>query len=238
MVNVEKMMLTCPTLLKLVLRPVLAAIVIAIALVALSLPTAQASSADMLQIKVYGVDGDGKITVFNNIKSTADYQNENMLVDKNPIFPHPGNVVSLQDKKSTSYIQGYFCPTKNKMLKDKDGSLATESNSLKCQKTIGTVASGLAIKYQVRKAENKFIQNDNLVLDMKASLVDLLSMKRMPLDEVEGKYIESPETRSGTAEFSVSLKKGEAYTYPLMAGNASSNSKAEKKNVYIEVTLI
>lgn len=238
MVNVEKMMLTCPTLLKLVLRPVLAAIVAAIALVALSLPTAQASSADMLQIKVYGVDVDGKITVFNNIKSTADYQNENTLVDKSPTFSHPGNVVSLQDKKSTIYIQGYYCPTKNKVLKDKNGSLATESKPPKCKETIGTISSGLAIKYQVRKAENKFIQSDDLVLDMKASLVDLLSMKRMPLDEVEGKYIESPETRSGTAEFSVSLKKGEAYTYPLMAGNLSSNEKSEKKNVYIEVKLI
>lgn len=238
MTNVEKMMLTCPTLLKLALRPVLAAIVAAIALVALSLPTAQASSADMLQIKVYGVDAKGKTTVFNSFKSAATYQREEKAIDKKSPFEHPGNVVSLQDKKNTTYIQGYYCPTKNKALKDKKGSLATESDSPKCKETIGTAVSGLEMKYQVRKAENKFIQNDNLVLDMKASLVELLSITKIPLTDIDGKFIESPETQVGGAEFSVNLKKGVAYTYPLMTSVTSSPDNAEKKNVYIEVKLI
>lgn len=232
MINVEKMMLTCPTLLKLALRPVLAAIVAAIALVALSLPTAQASSADMLQIKVYGVDAKGKTTVFNSFKSAATYQREEKSIDKNSPFEHPGNVVSLQDQKNTSYILGVYCPPKGKAAKDKD------AQSTKCNKTVSTVPSGLMVDYQVRKPDIKFIETDDLILDMKASLVVLLAMKKLPLADVEGNYTESPEIQTGTAEFSVSLKKGEAYTYPLMTGMALSPDKAVNKNVYIEVKLI
>ncbi len=193
---------------------------ISIALLAFVLPITHASAKDMLQVKLYSVDSAGKTTILNSFKSAATYQRESGEMDADSPFEKPGNVMAVRTKKSTPYLKSVYCEKSN-----------SEENAVEkkpCDKEYDQVSSGFEFVYQVRETEN----SDRFAVDVKASLVELLSMQRMSLPDVKGEYIDMPETQTHTTKFSAIIKKDESYTYPL------NTNSCEKQHKPLDVGLI
>ncbi|THJ44988.1 hypothetical protein [Aeromonas veronii] len=193
---------------------------ISIALLAFVLPITHASAKDMLQVKLYSVDSAGKTTILNSFKSAATYQREGGEMDAGSPFEKPGNVMSVRTKKSTPYLKSVFC--------EKANSEAGNVEKKPCDREYDQVSSGFEFVYQVRETES----SNKFAVDVKASLVELLSMQRMALPDVKDEYIDMPETQAHTTKFSAIIKKDESYTYPL------NTNSCEKQHKPLDVGLI
>lgn len=229
MMNVNKMMLACPAVLKLALRPVLAVVVATIALMAFPLPSAHASTGDRLEVKVYGVDRDGNITVFESLNSPATFIPNDMAVTTSSLFEKPGNIFIFSSRKNTPYARQVQCSQKT------DANVADGVTEPKCEVTIDNISTGLDLSYQIRKADSSFIKTDDLVLDVKASLSELSNKPAGVPGDINSI---APEVMSGTANFIVDLKKGQVYKREFKMGMALPSDDTANKVVYIEVKII